>query len=116
MSDLVRRLAAGTHPVEISLRPARTVKALQDAIDRGYVHFKFTGTLGGTELGVLVDRQRSDLSGADFEKEAGRLTLVGELTLDDVPVRCVAHVELPSLQGRGHLEPLDPSTACTATS
>jgi hypothetical protein len=70
------------------------------------VHIKFTGTRGGTELGVPVDRQRSDVSGADFDAETGRLTIAGDLTLDYVRVRCVAEIELPSLTGVGHLEPL----------
>jgi hypothetical protein len=106
MSDLVQRLSEGQHPVAIHLRPERTVKALKERIDRGYVHVKFTGTRGGTELGVPLDRQRTDVSAADFENEVGRLTIVGELSLDYVKVRCIAEVELPSLEGFGRLEPL----------
>jgi len=90
----------------VSLRPARTVKALQESLERGYVLVKFTGTRGGTELGVPLDRERSDLSGADFEQERGRVRIVGDLTLDYVKVRCIADIELPSLQGNGKLEPL----------
>jgi len=107
MSDLVRRLSEGKHPVQISLRPDRTVKALKESIDRGYVHVKFTGTRGGTELGVPLDRERSDLSAADFQQEQGRVTIVGELSLDYVKVRCRAEVELPSMEGLGALEPLE---------
>ncbi len=106
MSDLVKRLSEGEHPVEVSLRPERTVKAFQDSLDRGYVHIKFTNTRGGTELGVPVDRQASDLTAADFTNATGRLTLVGALTLDYVKVRCIANIDLPSLEGRGRLEPL----------
>jgi hypothetical protein len=105
MSELVQRLCEGQHPVEVTLRPDRTVKALKECLDRGHVHIKFTNTRGGTELGVPVDRRRSDLTKADFERETGRLTVVGELTLDFVPVVCIADIELPSLQGMGHLEP-----------
>jgi hypothetical protein len=106
MSDLVQRLSQQQHPVEITLRPERTVKALKECIDRGYVHVRFTGTRGGTELGVPLDPQGTDLSAADFDKETGRLTLAGELSLDYVKVRCVAEIELPSLTGQGHLEPI----------
>lgn len=104
MMDLPHRLSEGEHPVEISLRPQKTVGAFKEALDRGYVHIKFTDTRGGTELGVPVDRERSDLSRADFERETGELTVVGELTLDYVKVRCIADVAMPSLQGRGRLE------------
>jgi hypothetical protein len=89
----------------VTLRPERTVKALKECLDRGYVHIKFTNTRGGTELGVPVDRERSDLSAADFEQGIGRLRVAGELSLDYVRVRCVADIDLPSLSGEGRLEP-----------
>lgn len=106
MTDLVERLAIGMHPIEVSLRPERTVAALKDALDRGFVHIRFTGTRGGTELGVPIDRQRTDVTRADFVNEKGELTIVGELTLDYSKVRCIADVRLPSLDGLGRLEQL----------
>jgi hypothetical protein len=112
MSDLVQRLSEGQHPVEVSLRPERSVQALKDCLDRGYVHIKFTNTRGGTELGVPIDQQRTDLSAADFAGETGRLRVVGDLVLDYVSVRCIADIDLPSLQGFGRLEPtIDGATA-----
>jgi hypothetical protein len=54
-----------------------------------------------------LDRQRSDLNSADFEAKIGRLTLVGDLTLDFVNVRCIAEIDLSSLSGQGRWEPLD---------
>jgi hypothetical protein len=107
MNDLVQRLSAGRHPVEISLRPTRSVQAFKECLDRDYVHVKFTQTRGGTELGVPVDRQLSDFSEADFEHESGRLKVAGELTLDYARVRCIAEITLPSLNGEGWLEPVD---------
>ena len=109
MHDLVKRLSEGQHSVEATLRPDRTVKALKECLDRNYVHIKFTKTQGGTELGVPVDRQRSDVSEADFENGTGRVLIVGELTLDFVRVRCVARIDLASLQGEGHLEVVEQS-------
>ena len=111
MNDLVRRLSEGRHPVEISIRPERSVKALKECVDRGYVHVKFTNTRGGTELGVPLDRTRTDLRGADFEQGAGRITLVGALSLDYVKVRCVAEIDLASLAGQGQLEPIEDNAA-----
>jgi hypothetical protein len=104
MSDLPHRLSEGTHPVEVSLRPEKTIKALKACLDRGYVHIRFTDTRGGTELGVPIDTGLSDLTQADFVQETGRLRLVGQLTLDYVPVRCTAEIDIPSLTGQGHLE------------
>jgi hypothetical protein len=112
VSDLVRRLSEGTHAVEVSLRPERSVRLFKEALDRGYILIKFTETRGGTELGVPIDRARSDLTQADFDAEIGKARVSGELTLDYVPVRCVAEVELPSLRGQGRLEILaNPRTA-----
>ena len=104
MNDLVQRLAAGSHPVEVSLRPERTVKLFREMLDRGHVLVKFTQTRGGTELGVPLDKSRSDLTQANFDSETGKVRVCGELTLDYVPVRVVADIDLPSLQGQGHLE------------
>lgn len=104
MNDLVDRLSTGRHPVEISLRPERTAQALKSALDRGYVHVKFTGTRGGTELGVPIDADRSTWQDVDFERGAGKLTVSGVLTLDYQKVRCTAEIGLPSYDGEGWLE------------
>ena len=104
MNDLVKRLSEGSHAVEISLRPERTVKLFTEILDRGDVLVKFTQTQGGTELGVPLDKSRSDFTQANFDAETGKVRLCGELTLDYVPVRVVADIDLPSLQGEGHLE------------
>jgi hypothetical protein len=104
MNDLVERLCTGRHPVVAGIGKEQTVAALKEAIDRGYVHVTFTGTRGGTVLGLALDTERSRLADANFSTGSGRATLVGELTLDYVKVRCVADIELPSLAGEGHLE------------
>ena len=107
MDELVACLCAGDHHVEASLRPEKTVKALKECIDRGYVHIRFTETKGGTELGVKLDRQASDLSKADFDMETGNIHLVGNLTLNYVKVQCIADIDLKTLQGKGCLVPLE---------
>lgn len=104
MNDLVKRLSEGSHPVEVSLRPERTIKLFREMLDREYLLVKFTQTKGGTELGFKLDKARSDLTQADLEAQTGKLRVCGELTLDYVPVRVVADIELPSLEGQGHLE------------
>src|SRR5205085_853209 len=62
--SLVDRLCEGEHPVEASLRPEKSAKLLKEAIDRDYVHVKFTATRGGTEPGGRLDRDRCDFSQA----------------------------------------------------
>lgn len=102
--DLVQRLAAGPHPVEIPLRPERTAALLKDAIDRGFVHVLFPGTQGGTELGFRLDRGLSETAGADFAAGTGQVRLVGDLTLNFVKVRCTAEVDLSTFAGQGRLD------------
>ena len=95
--DLVERLSQGDHPVEASLRPEKTLDALKECIDRGYVHIKFTGTRGGTELGVALDRDAVVFDDSSVK-------LVGGLTLNYEKVRCIANIDLNTLAGQGHLE------------
>jgi uncharacterized protein YbdZ (MbtH family) len=104
--SLVDRLSEGDHPVEVSLRPEKTVKLFKEAIDRGYVHIKFTDTKGGTELGVRLDREASDLGNALSEGQNGNVRLVGGLTLNYVKVRLTADIDLKTLSGKGHLDPV----------
>jgi hypothetical protein len=106
MNELVQHLSEGEHPVEASLRPEKTAAALKERIDLGYVHIKFTSTRGGTELGVQLDREACDLSQANFDGQSGTVHLVGELILNYVKVRCVADIDLATLEGKGHLEPI----------
>ena len=54
--SLVERLSQGSHRVEASLRPDKTVQLLKECIDRGYVHIRFPDTRGGTELGVRLEQ------------------------------------------------------------
>ena len=101
----MQQLSQGDHPVEASLRPEKTVAALKESIDRGYVHIKFTNTKGGTDLGVRLDRDASNLNSADFTHQAGKVHLAGGLTLNYVKVRC--DIDLETLEGTGHLEPVE---------
>jgi uncharacterized protein YbdZ (MbtH family) len=102
--SLVDRLCVGEHRIVVSQRPEPSVKALKDAIDSGYVRVKFTETKGGTELGFRVDKDASDLSNANFEEGTGKVRVVGGLTLDYTKVRCIADIDLQTLEGVGHLE------------
>ncbi|GAB1540310.1 hypothetical protein NUACC21_29790 [Scytonema sp. NUACC21] len=106
MNELVQRLSQGEHPVEASLRPKKTATALKECIDRGYVHIKFTNTKGGTDLGVRLHPEASNFNEADFENQKGQVHIVGDLTLNYVKVRCIADIDLATLEGQGHLEPV----------
>ncbi len=103
MSELVERLSQGDHKVTYRPRRDDARSELREAIDRNYVHVLFTETRGGTELGFQLDRERSDLSSANWETGEGTVHLEGDLKLDGVPVRCVADLDLASVEGTGRL-------------
>jgi hypothetical protein len=106
MNELVERLSRGDHPVEVSIRPEKSLAALKERIERGYVHVKFTDTRGGTELGFSLDKDASDLMAGNLETGTGTVRLVGDLTLNYVKVKAVAEINLQTLAGSGHLEPI----------
>jgi uncharacterized protein YbdZ (MbtH family) len=100
---LVDRLSEGDHAIEVGLRPERTPGRFKEAIDRNYVHIRFTQTAGGTELGFRLNPTTSDFAAADFENGKGHVHLEGDLTLDSSRVRCIADIDLSTLEGRGRL-------------
>lgn len=109
MNELVQRLSTGSHPVEVSLRPDKTIAALKERIELGYVQLKFTNTRGGTELGVRLDPEACELSQVKGDRPSGCIHLVGSLTLNYIEVRCIADINLETLTGTGHLEPVPAS-------
>ena len=109
--SLVDRLCLGDHKIVVSQRPEPTAKALKEAIDNGYVRVKFTETKGGTELGFKVDPNASDLTGGNFEEGTGNVKVAGSLTLDYMKVRCIAQIDLKTLDGVGHIEKIEQAAA-----
>lgn len=106
MNDLVQRLTQEQRVVA-SVRPETTVEGFKAAVDRKYVHVKFTETRGGTELGVRLDEEASDVTSADWEAGKGEVAIVGVLILDYVRVRLHATIHLETLEGTGRLEILE---------
>ncbi len=103
MNELVERLANGEHPVTVG-GPTPSVEEFKKRIEEiGYVFIKFTDTRGGTDLGVRVDKAATRLQQADFARATGVVHVEGTLTLNYVPVRCVADIDLATLSGTGHL-------------
>jgi hypothetical protein len=101
MNDLVERLSSPT-PV-MCMRPEKSASALQESIDRNYVHLLFTKT--GTELGVQLYKPACSLHG-----KAGNTTLlelVGGLTLNYVKVKCIAEINSTTCEGVARLVPID---------
>jgi hypothetical protein len=111
MNELVKHLTSGEHPVVVGGSRPSLDDLQRRATDMGYVFVKFTDTKGGTDLGVRVDRDASDVSQANWQEGTGTIHVEGNLTLDYVPVRCVADIDLATLSGTGHLVAREEATA-----
>lgn len=107
MDGLVERLSAGDHPATVG-GPQSSLEDFRKRVEEtGYVLITFTDTQGGTQLGVQVDRAATDTSEADFDAASGTVHVEGALTLNYVRVRCVADIDLLTLNGTGHLEVIE---------
>lgn len=104
MNELVKRLATGNHPVQAN-RPDMEVKALQERIEIGYLHIMFKDT--GTELGIKLDKQNCDYSKANFSTGEGTAHFEGCITLNYDKVKCIADIDLKTMEGEGKLVPVD---------
>lgn len=112
MNELTERLTVDQPIVMGGADP--TVEELRNRTgEMGYVLVKFTETRGGTELGFPLDREATDISGADFDNGSGTVHVEGNLTLNDDPVRCIADIDLSTLKGTGRLA-LEEKVAATA--
>lgn len=107
MDELVQRLSEGDHPVAVGGPKPSLEEFKKRVTDMGYVFIKFTNTRGGTDLGVRVDNSVTDLSQASFDQGTGTVHVEGTLTLNYVKVRCVADIDLDTLNGKGHLVVLE---------
>jgi hypothetical protein len=108
MDELTQRLATEQPIVMGGSEP--TAGELRERVgDMGYVLVKFTETRGGTELGVRLDRDATELGTADFDNGTGTVHVEGFLILNDDPVRCIADIDLATLKGTGRLALVDKS-------
>jgi ribosome biogenesis GTPase A len=57
----VDRLCEGEHPIELSLRPEKTVQYLKESIERGYVVYNRLRVLDTAELTQIDQRVRHQL-------------------------------------------------------
>lgn len=112
MNELTQRLTTGQPVIVGGSQP--TIEELRNRVgDMGYVLIKFTETRGGTELGFPLDRDATDLSGADFDQGSGTVHVEGNLILNDDPVRCIADIDLATLKGTGRLALVEKSAVTT---
>lgn len=98
------RLSRQPQPVELTLRPEKTIEGLLRQVKTGAVHVRFTATRGGTELTVPLEPEIASRIEKDAMRPEGTVQIVGNLVLDYTPVRCIADIDLSTLAGTGKLE------------
>ncbi len=103
INELVKRLSEGKHEVVIGHRD-EPYEEIKERIEDGYIHIKFTQTRGGTELGINVDLESTNLKDLDFTKGEGLLHIEGATNLNYNAVRLIADIDLASRKGEGYLE------------
>ena len=103
INELVKRLSEGKHEVVIGHRN-ESYEEIKERIEDGYIHIKFTQTRGGTELGINVDLNSTNVKDLDFTKGEGLLHIEGTTNLNYNAVRLIADIDLASRKGEGYLE------------
>jgi hypothetical protein len=112
MDDLTQRLTA-EHPIIVGGLDPTLAELRERTGELGYILIKFTETRGGTELGFPLDRDATDLSAANFDEGTGTVHVEGNLTLNGDPVRCIADIDLATLNGTGRLVLAEKAAATT---
>ncbi len=103
MDSLVENLAT-RQPVEFESR-TRTLEELKERLlDMKFAFVAFPETKGGTEIGINIDIDLSDVKDADFNNGSGHISLIGTCELNYQKVRCIAEIDLSTKKGMGFLE------------
>jgi len=106
INELVKRLSEGKHEVVIGHRD-EPYEEIKQRIEDGYIHIKFTQTKGGTELGINVDLNSTNVKELDFDKKEGLLHIEGTTNLNYNAVRCIVDIDLATRKGEGHLQVIE---------
>ena len=107
MDRLVSTLIEGKHPIEFESR-TDNLHELKERINHGFVFVKFTGTQGGTELGIILDENSKTLGNTMLSDKANNtIKIMGTCELNYHQVRCHAEIDLETKKGFGYLELID---------
>lgn len=110
INELVKKLSIGKHEVVIG-RMNEPYEEIKQRIEDGYIHIKFTQTKGGTELGINVDLNSTNVKDLDFIRGEGLLHIEGTTSLNYNAVRLIANIDLASKKGEGYLQLLSEESA-----
>lgn len=103
INELVKKLSENKQEVIIGYRN-ESYEEIKQRIEDGFIHIKFTQTKGGTELGINVDLNNTNVNEIDFMQQKGILHIEGVTNLNYNKVRCIADIDLAIKKGTGYLQ------------
>ena len=109
INELVKKLSHGKHEVVIGYRN-EPYEEIKQRIEDGYIHIKFTQTKGGTDLGINVDLNNTNLKEIDFNKNDEILHIEGTTNLNYNAVRCIVDIDIATKKGTGYLQVIEEAT------
>jgi hypothetical protein len=101
IDELVESLSSAKHKVIIGERN-ESYEEMKERINDGFFHIKFTETRGGTELGISIDKSKTNINEIDLE--TGLLHIEGTTNLNYNDVRLIADINMKSKSGEGYLQ------------
>jgi hypothetical protein len=110
INETVHPFTQEPHPVAIDWSPEATVADIKDGIERGFIPVAFVEAPDLPGVGITLDPEATDLSGADWDGDRGSIRLEGQGTIYAVgKVRVVADIDLATKAGRGQISILEPA-------
>lgn len=103
IESLPIRLSRQPQPVELILRSERSSDGVIQQLKSRCIHIRFTGTRGGTDLALAISETDAQRYMDQISSGEKRLHITGDLTLDYVPARCVAEIDLSKFAGTAQL-------------
>ena len=107
MDKLVKFLIDGKHSVVIEPRITDYGELEQRLIELGFIFVKFTDTVGGTELGLNLIKNKTNIENADFTNGRGTIDISGTCELNYHHIRCNAIINLETKSGKASVELID---------
>lgn len=100
-SPTVNRLLKGTQ--SINLNTITDLDDLIESIKRKYVFVTFTGTQGGTTLGLQLKKDTCRWEKRGFPKNIKKVEIYGTVSLDSCPLVIKAEIDLKSFTGHAEV-------------
>ena len=109
VNELVKRLSKDKQMIIIGYRD-ESYSDLKRRLEDGYIYVKFTQTIGGTELGINVDLNKTNIKEVDFNAGKGLLHIEGTTNLNYNEVKCISDIDLKTRKGHGYLQFINQET------